>query len=51
MENKAIMFERLPQRTYPETMFRPGIPMVPIKMNFLFMNGGDGRLYHLAHTN
>lgn len=52
MANNEIVFDRVPQQFYPEWGFRERIPMVPIKMNFLFMNGGEnGRLYHVAHTN
>lgn len=38
----AVTFERLPQETYPAWGFRPGVPMFPIKMNFIFLNGGMG---------
>lgn len=37
-----ISFEIIPQRHYPEWGFRPGVPCYPMKMNFIFLNGGAG---------
>lgn len=37
-----LTFERLLTEYYPEWGFRPRVPMVPIKMFFMFMNGGQG---------
>ncbi len=36
-------FEKLTTKFYPERVgFRPNIPMFPLKMSFIFMNGGCG---------
>jgi hypothetical protein len=40
--DKQITFERVPQEFYPEQTFRPNTPMFPLKMNFIFINGGCG---------
>lgn len=39
---KSITFEQLETRFYPEWGFRPRTPCFPIKLSFLFMNGGMG---------
>lgn len=39
---KPLTFERVPTRHYPEWGFRPGIPMYPLSMSFIFLNGGMG---------
>lgn len=42
MQNSPIKFELAPQRFFPETTFRPNTPLYPMKMNFIFLNGGAG---------
>lgn len=37
-----ITFSEMPKRTYPEWGFRSGVPCYPLKMNFIFLNGGMG---------
>ena len=37
-----LTFETLPAQHYPEWGFRPGTPMYPMDVNFIFMNGGMG---------
>lgn len=38
-----MKFERVEQEFYPERVgFRPRIPMFPMRMNFVFLNGGGG---------
>lgn len=42
--NNSIVFEKTETKYFPETTFRPKTPMFPIKMNFIFLNGGGGDL-------
>lgn len=37
-----LIFEYVKTEYYPEWGFRPGVPMYPMKMNFIFLNGGMG---------
>lgn len=37
-----MKFDKVTAKYYPEELFRPGTPMFPMKLNFLFMNGGMG---------
>lgn len=39
---KPIIFKPMKTKYYPEWGFRPGTPMFPIDMNFIFLNGGMG---------
>ena len=39
---KSITFKRIEQGTYPEWGFRPNVPMFPMSMNFVLLNGGMG---------
>lgn len=41
-ESRKLNFEWLPRQHYPDWGFRPGTPMFPLKMNFIFLNGGMG---------
>lgn len=38
----TVTFEKVKQQYYPEWSHRPGTAMFPIKMNFVFINGGMG---------
>lgn len=40
--SRELTFERLPIEYYPETMFRPRTQMFPMRMSFVFVNGGMG---------
>ena len=44
-KQNAIAFERIPTQHYPTWAFRPNTPMYPLKMNFIFLNGGAGDYY------
>lgn len=37
-----MSFERVPLKHYPSWGFRENVPMVPMNMNFIFLNGGMG---------
>lgn len=38
----VITFESVPMQNYPAWGFRPQTPMLPLEMNFIFLNGGFG---------
>lgn len=38
----SITFKEVPKRTYPEWGFRPGTMCFPMRLNFIFINGGMG---------
>jgi len=38
----TLTFERVEMQRYPEWGFRPNVPMIPLEMNFIFLNGGFG---------
>lgn len=40
--SSQVSFETVPTEYYPEWGFRPGTPMFPLRMNFIFVNGGAG---------